>query len=231
MKLAKTLVRIASTLFFVLSSGLFAYQVFLAAQGQKPEYNQVSGALIVAGIATGTWLAMFSAIRLKMPASGVDFLATLTLGLIALGVDLYIAAAQLLPGLVIPPHLPLLIVIGHVVTHVTQWIVPAVAEAISDGPLSKHYVTPEQALREQVATIEQALREQRERSRELEWKLDRAEEESRTYEWTCPACNRRIEQTSRASLNRAIRTHEAQWCGVAKSPNGHKRVPVSAGQE
>jgi hypothetical protein len=222
MKLAKTTVRIASTLFFVLSTGLFAYQVFLAAQGQKPEYNQISGALIVAGIATGTWVAMFGAIRLKMTKSGVDFLATLALGFIALGVDLYIAIAQLAPAMVIPPHLPLLIVIGHVVTHVTQWVIPAIAEAISEGTLSKHYESPEDAQRRQEARIQ-----------ELEWKLESALEKSRTYSWVCPDCGWETEKTSQESLNRAMRTHRAQWCTsvTTAKQNGHKHEPVPAGRE
>jgi hypothetical protein len=246
-KFAVAVTEIVTWSLFFIATLLLARQTWYAVQGLMPDYSGVESAIIVAGIVTLTWLVMLARLALGVDQSPVDWFISFSLLIAGIAVDIAVALSVVFEW-VFPVHIALLVVVGHVLAHVVQWVVAAaqsasvrfgaayesaekkaarlereeasskVARSMLEQANSKLEAQVQQIESKHTAEIEQLQRKHALELAGMQSKLDAIE---RGFDWTCPDCQGYFKHPTEELLERAKRTHTNQRCPKRAGLNGH----------
>lgn len=245
-KFAVGLIEVVTWLLFFVATFLLARQTWYAVQGMMPDYSGADAAIIVAGIVTLTWLVMLVRLALGVDRNPIDWLISLSLLIAGIGVDIAVALSVVFEW-VFPVHIALLVIVGHVLAHVVQWVVAAaqsasvrfgdayessekkaarleresassqVAQSMLEQANSKLEAQVQQMESRHTAEIEKLQRMHAAEVAGMQAKFDAIE---RGFEWTCPDCKAYFKHPTEDLLERAKRTHKNQRCPMRANKNG-----------
>lgn len=246
-KFAVGIVETVTWILFFLATFLLARQTWYAVQGVMPDYSGAEAAIIVAGIVTLTWLFMLARLALGVDQNPVDWLISFSLLIAGIAVDVAVALSVVFEW-VFPVHIALLVIVGHVLAHVVQWVVAAaqsasvrfgaayesaeqkaarlereaasskVAQSMLEQANSKLEAQVQQIESKHTAEIAQLQQAHAAELAKLQTKLEAIQ---RGFEWTCPKCQASFRHPTEEALKKARTTHVNQRCPRRAELNGH----------
>lgn len=153
----KKLVNIAWWLLFAVSAGLLTYQTVCALLGITVTYDELAGALIIAGIVTLTWIVMLGRLVYELDRNYAELVTTVTLLACGIAVDGGILLSIVF-GFQFPTNLALFIILGHIIAHILLVFVQSFGR--SRERFKASFKPPEQRVHElelRNAMLEQSL--------------------------------------------------------------------------
>lgn len=234
----QSIVRFFLHALFVLSVFVFMAIIYNAVQGQPLDLNGFQlwtldpGALIAAGIVTLTWIFNGLSLKLRMSESRLDWYIKALMTVIGLAVDVVFVASLIL-RFSLHPLMPLLVVIGHGVSHALHWVITSwEIEHRDGGVLSDSYQSPEQRAidaEKKLALAEQERDRAKEDARKASQQATRLlEDANRVYEAACKGCGRVFAKPTQEQANAAVDGHR-RACKVKS--NGHSKQPIPAKEQ
>lgn len=188
----KKLVNIAWWLLFAVSAGLLTYQTVCVLLGISVTYDELAGALIIAGIVTLTWVVMLGRLVYELDRNYAELATTIILLACGIAVDGGILLSIVF-GFQFPTNFALFIILGHIIAHILLVFVQSAGRAQERFKAS--FKSPEQrvseleqerALLEQTAAIAKSELEQLRGELKLAQARSEASKASRQY--ACSEC-------------------------------------------
>lgn len=181
----KKLVNIAWWLLFATSAGLLTYQTVCVLLGIGVTYDELAGALIIAGIVTLTWIVMLGRLVYELDRNYSELATTITLLVCGIAVD-----GGILLSIVFefqfPTNFALFIILGHIIAHILLVFVQSAGRAQERFKAS--FKPPEQKIRElelSNAILEQSLSDVEQR---LQLAQASSEDSKASKQYVCPEC-------------------------------------------